>query len=432
MAVAAEDIISYMKQFLGTKYVWGGTSPDGFDCSGLMQYTFGKFGIKLPRVSYDQMGVGQAVGMKGLRPGDLVFFDTEASHKGADHVGMYIGGGKMIDSPRPGKSVEVVDISQGYYADRFLGGRRIPGVNATGASSADFATTQDEVKLSPEEQASNYGWSIGFLEGNPELKKKFDQAVKETWTPEKFQAEIRNTKWWQTTADTARQAQALKSSDPATYNANIAAAKTQVQELASEVGAAVPIGQLGKIAESVISSGMDETEIRNALAQYVTFTKNGTMTGEAGMHQYTMKQYAASMGVNISDQALKNQAAMVVRKLATTQDFEGQLREQAKSSYPGYASQIDAGQTMQDIANPYMQTMSQELQIPTSGINLQDPLIKSALNGLNQDGKPTGKTLLDFSTQLRNDPRWGKTQNALDQTMSAANKVLSDFGLIGG
>jgi hypothetical protein len=430
MAVSGDDLVNYMKKFIGTPYVWGGTSPNGFDCSGLMQYTFGKFGIKLPRVTYDQIGQGQAVSMKGLRPGDLVFFDTEPGTKGPDHVGMYIGGGKMIDAPRPGKSVEIVDITKGYYADRFMGGRRIAGVTSAGQSSADFATPKDDVKLSPEELASNYGWSVGFLEHNPELKGLFDQAVKGTWTAEKFQAEIRNTKWWKTTSETARQAQALKSTDPATYNAQLSAARMQVQLLASQVGAALPSGQLGKIAESVLSAGLDEDGIRNILGNYVNFTKNGTLTGEAGMHEYTMKQYAASMGVNISDQTLKNQAALVVRKMATTQDFEDQLREQAKSSYPAYANQIDGGQTMMDIATPYMQTMSTELGLPASSITLQDPLIKSALNGLDQNGRPAGKTLLDFTTQLRNDPRWNQTTTARDQAMSVGRKVLNDMGMV--
>jgi hypothetical protein len=326
--------------------------------------------------------------------------------------------------------VEIADISSGYYADRFMGGRRIAGVSNAGASNTDFATAKDDVKLSPEEQAANYGWSLGFLDHNPELKGLFDQAVKGTWTSDKFQAEIRNTKWWKDTSETARQSQVLKSTDPATYNANLTAARLQVQQLASEVGAAVPTAQLGKIASSVISAGLDEDGIRNILGQYVKFTKEGTLTGEAGMHQYTMKQYANQMGVSIGDQALKNQAALVVRKLATTEDFEGQLREQSKSMFPAYAAQIDGGQTMMDIATPYMQTMGQELGIPTTGINLTDPMIKAALNGLNQDGKPSGKTLMDFTTQLRNDPRWAKTGEARDQSMGVANKVLSDFGLV--
>jgi hypothetical protein len=432
VAVSGQDIVNYLLQFKGTPYVWGGSDPSGFDCSGLMQYGFKHFGIDLNRTTYDQIGQGQAVGMNGLRPGDLVFFDTDKSVAGPDHVGIYMGDGKMFHTPRPGKSAEVVDITSGYYMDRFMGGRRLDGVAAVGGSVADGPAPQEQVKLSPEELAANYGWSFAFLNSIPDVKKIFDQAVAGTWTADKFQAALRDTAWWKKTSDTARQAQLQKTTDPATYKATMDATKLQVQMLASKMGAAVPTSQLDKISESVMNSGLDEDGIRQVLGQYVSFTKDGTLTGEAGMHAYTMKQFAYANGVSIDDQTLKNQAALVVKKLSTTQDFESQVREQAKSAYPGYAAQIDAGQNMQDIAQPYIQTMAKELEIPATSLNMQDPTIKTAMNGLNKDGKPTGKNLLDFENQLRNDPRWAKTKNAQDATMNAGFNVLQSMGLIKG
>lgn len=429
MAVSGQDIVNYLLQFKGTPYVWGGSDPSGFDCSGLMQYGFKHFGIDLNRTTYDQIGQGQAIGMKGLRPGDLVFFDTDKNTAGPDHVGIYMGDGKMFHTPRPGKAAEIVDMTQGYYMDRFMGGRRMDGVTSSGASSSDGPAPQEQVKLSPEEQAANYGWSFAFLSSIPEVKKIFSQAVDGTWTADKFQAALRDSKWWKENSDTMRQAQVQQKTDPATWKATLEATKLQVQQLASQIGAAVPVSQLDKIANSVASTGMDENGLRQVLAQYVTFSKDGTMTGEAGMHAYTMKQYAHANGVDISDQALKNQAALVVKKLATTQDYESQIREQAKSSYPGFAPQIDAGQTMQDIANPYIQTMARELELPSAALSLQDPTIKQALNGLNKDGKPTGKNLMDFESQLRNDPRWGRTKNAQDQVMTTGLNVLRSMGL---
>lgn len=432
MATSGQDIVDYLLQFKGTPYVWGGSDPSGFDCSGLIQYGFAHFGIKLPRVTYDQIGQGTPISMKGLRPGDLVFFDTDKGIAGPDHVGIYMGNGKMFHTPRPGKSAEIVDMTQGYYMDRFMGGRRIDGVSAVGSSSDDVASKAEQVKLSSEELAANYGWSYAFLNSIPGVKDVFNKAVAGSWTPEKFQAALRDTDWFKKTSDTARQAQLQKATDPSTYNASIDAAKIQVQQLASQIGAAVPVSQLGKIAESVVTTGMDEDALRNVLGQYVTFTKEGTMNGEAGMHVHTMRQFAYANGVNISDDALKNQAALVVRKLATTQDFEDQIRQQAKSSYPGYSDQIDAGQNMQDIANPYIQMMSNEWGIPASSIDLQNQTLRSALNGLNKDGKPTGKNMLDFQTQLRNDPRYDQTKAAQDNAMNISKTVLQNMGLIGG
>lgn len=430
MAVSGQDIVDYLLQFKGTPYVWGGTSPGGFDCSGLMQYGFKHFGINLPRVTYDQIGQGTAVGMKGLRVGDLVFFDTDKGTAGPDHVGIYMGNGKMFHTPRPGKSAEIADMTSGYYMDRFMGGRRIAGVVAAGQNPGDSATGVAEVKMTPEELAASYGWAYGFLNGNPELKKLFKSAVSETWSPEKFQAELRDTKWWKKTSDTARQAELMKSTDPATYQAQQAAVKLQVQQLAAQVGAAVPSSKLNGIVEAVIKTGLDEDGMRNILGQYVTFTKEGTLKGEAGMHEFTMKQFAAENGITLTDQAVKNQAQLVIRKLATTQDFESQVREQAKSAFPGYADQLDAGMTMKDIASPYEQLMAKELELPGNPDGLNDQLIRTALNGKNSEGKPTGLSLSDFQAQLRNDPRWRQTGAAQDQVMNIGAQVLKDMGLL--
>jgi len=396
-----------------------------------MQQGFAHFGINLNRTTYDQIGQGQAVSIKGLRAGDLVFFDTDTKTAGPDHVGVYMGNGKMLHAPRPGKGVEITDMTKGYYVDRFMGGRRMDGVKTAGGSSADFAAPE-EVKMSPEELAASYGWSYGFLNGNKDLKKKFAEAIDGSWSPEKFQAEIRDTEWWKKTSETARQSELLKKTDPATYTAQVNATSIAIQQLAAEVGAAIPQSKLKTIVESSIRTGIDQDEdaLRNILGQYVTFTKDGTLKGEAGMHEYTMKQYAASMGVRTNDQAIKNQAQLVIRKLATTQDFESQVREQAISAFPGYEDQINAGATMQDIASPYEQMMAKELELPDNPAGLDDTTIRSALNGLNSDGKPTGMSLADFQSTLRNDPRWAKTTGARDKAVDVGADVLRDMGLI--
>jgi hypothetical protein len=147
------------------------------------------------------------------------------------------------------------------------------------------------------------------------------------------------------------------------------------------------------------------------------------------MHEYTMKQYAHNQGIQLDKQTIKNQAQLVVRGLATTEDFESQIREQAKSMFPGYGDRLDAGMSMRDVASPYIQEMASALGLPDNSIDLMDPLIKSALNGLSKDGKPVGLSLTDFQTQLRNDSRWKQTKGARDQVMTAGLSVLRDMGL---
>ncbi len=110
------SIVEYAKQFIGTKYKYGGNSPStGFDCSGFTQYVYKHFGINLPRTSGGQAGVGTAVSRANLQPGDLVVY--------SGHVAIYVGGGNVIHSPKPGKTVCIVSINNA--GSGFSGGRRL-------------------------------------------------------------------------------------------------------------------------------------------------------------------------------------------------------------------------------------------------------------------------------------------------------------------
>ena len=118
-----QDILDYAEKFLGTPYVWGGTTPDGFDCSGFVQYVFGKNGYNITRTTYTQWdNDGTPVDREDLLPGDLVYF---GSGDDPSHVGIYVGDGKMIHSPRTGDVIRYSTIESGYYDDCYLGARRI-------------------------------------------------------------------------------------------------------------------------------------------------------------------------------------------------------------------------------------------------------------------------------------------------------------------
>ena len=116
------EVLEYAAQFLGTPYVYGGSTPSGFDCSGFTSYVFNNTVGSIPRVAQSQFDATTRVSLEGLLPGDLVFFGSSASS--ISHVGIYVGDGTFIHSPHTGDVVKYASLS-GSYLTRFQGGGRV-------------------------------------------------------------------------------------------------------------------------------------------------------------------------------------------------------------------------------------------------------------------------------------------------------------------
>ncbi|MGK5115373.1 MULTISPECIES: transglycosylase SLT domain-containing protein [unclassified Geodermatophilus] len=130
-------VVAEARKYLGVPYQWGGTDPaTGLDCSGFTQLVYGNLGVELPRTSSQQATAGTAVAsLAQARPGDLVFFD-HSSRPGIDHVGIYIGDGKMIAAPQAGETVKVQDVGSPTVIRRVLPAQSAPVASAATGSLA--------------------------------------------------------------------------------------------------------------------------------------------------------------------------------------------------------------------------------------------------------------------------------------------------------
>lgn len=286
-------------------------------------------------------------------------------------------------------------------------------------------------EINQREMAAQYGLTLAFLNSNKELKSLFDRAVKNTWDPSRFQAAVRNTSWYKKTAEPYRQAQVLKKTDPATYNQRLNQVKARLRLLATEYGASIGGSEFGALAERVFNMGLDDNQVRQQLGQYVKYS-DGRLLGQAGQWEAEMRQHMQDMGISWGNKAVKSAVSRMVTGHTTIQDAISRMNEQAKSKYAHLASRIDQGETVYDIASPYIQEIGEILEQDPQAITLKNPLIQKALDhrGDGKDGKDEHRTmtLSEFGDTLRKTTKWRSTDNAKAQAATTLRSLGEFFG----
>lgn len=317
-------------------------------------------------------------------------------------------------------------------------------ISHAGASSGKNSTspTATSSKIKPEapptrgESAESFGFVEALFDSDPSLKKLLDKAVKEGWAASaqgvaRFKAALRDTDWWKKHSQKERDYLTKYYGDPATAKADYKTAYIHVRQLAAAMGIVETEAQKKNMktwAYNVTAKGWNDEQLRNEIGKHVYFAGDNWQ-GQGGEEQKKLREYAYSMGVTMSSQWYADKSRNIIRGVAAEQDYLSEIRKHAKAAFPQWSKQIDAGQSVSDMASPYMQSMAQILELPPGSINLFNPVIKKALAYKDpKTGQGTIKPLWQFENDLRKDPRWLKTKNAQDGMMQVAHQVLSDFG----
>ncbi|QNG39261.1 transglycosylase SLT domain-containing protein [Geodermatophilaceae bacterium NBWT11] len=174
-SVSGENaVVDAAKNYLGVPYLWGGTDPaKGLDCSGFTQRVFADLGISIPRTSSQQATAGTAVaGLADARPGDLVFFDNSSSRAGIDHVGLYLGDGKMIAAPQQGDVVKIQDVGTPTVIRRVLPTTSVatPAAGGSGLAGVPYSDLFASA-------GARWGVSPALLAGVAKVESGFDSTA---------------------------------------------------------------------------------------------------------------------------------------------------------------------------------------------------------------------------------------------------------------
>lgn len=299
---------------------------------------------------------------------------------------------------------------------------------ASGGSGGGSYSTTAVTPMTLSEQAESYGLSLRLVNSNKELKSLFNKAVKGSWTGARFQAALKNTKWWRSQSSTLRKYITLQHTDPATWKQNRSQTHFEVQRLATQVG-------LGKLSTKLkndaiynkLALGWSDARLKAWLGTKVKI-QDGGMAGEAGEVFDALHELAYANGLTLSASWYRDRARSVVSGKSTVQHWENVIRNRSAAIYSAFSRQIKAGMAVQDLAAPYISATARLLELPETDVDVWNTHVAKAMKakpGKNGEQYP----LWQLENAVRNDPLWRKTNNARESLMTTGRQVAADFGL---
>src|ERR1043165_2058236 len=358
--------------------------------------------------------------------GRLKSYVNKYGYRGAASA-WYSGNPSLHMSTRPqpgGPSIKGYVDSIMSRAGQYTGGG--------GAGSKGYTPAAPvKVKLSASELASSYGLTSALINSSKELKSLFNKAVSGQWSATRFQASLKNTKWWKTQSSTLRQYVTQKYTDPATWKQKTTNAYAKFNSMAAQVGLGPQLKNgkasslLQKVAYNSLALGWSDARIKDYLGNFVT-THGGAMWGEAGENFDKMHELAYANGLKFSTDRYKKWTREIAAGRSTLQNTESYIRQQAAAKYSAFAEQIKAGQNAIDLGAPYIKSAATLLELPETEVDLNEKLVSNAMTGSHAGAN---FPLWEFENAVRNDPRWRKTNNARESLMTVARQVAKDFGM---
>lgn len=274
-----------------------------------------------------------------------------------------------------------------------------------------------------------------LLSQDDQVKALIDRSVRsylanpEGFSKDAFFIELDNLPYFQKFSKAAIADMDLQNRLPEVWEQQVTAEVDTLRDMAVQYGSEATDEELRELAVRKRRMGLNESQLRNAMATTVK-AKEGIFAGQAGQIQRGLKNWARMNGVGLSDGLISTYVNRIQSGDTTEEDALADLRRTyVAGAYPAWADRIDQGMDIADIAAPYRSTMAKLLEVDEEAVDLNDPLLRTGLQGVGPDGKPRVVPLYEFEKQVRKDPRWDKTNNAYASYAKVGTDLLQMFGL---
>jgi len=287
-------------------------------------------------------------------------------------------------------------------------------------------TTQEEELLAG---IQLLGYAKGLIDSDPSLSELYRLAVKNKWTAERFTASLPGTEWYKKYNTAQRYAQVLKNQDPATYQEVIDSWKEWIKDQAVAMGATIDEQQLNSFAQKITDGGLTANQATKVFASTFINYNDADLVGRAGQIQDSLNRYNQQYGNILGQSQISNFVRQSMTGEVNDSDILDKIRRTAASTYSNFSDRIMNGETVEDIASPYLELVSTLLETPN--VTIKDSLVMDALTGKNDKGGMKYSSLTDFKRAIKSDPRWQQTDNARSEYFDIGQRILKDFGFLG-
>jgi hypothetical protein len=289
-------------------------------------------------------------------------------------------------------------------------------------------------------QATAWDIPLAIINSNSNLKALFNQAWAaqkkgEEWTKETFITKLKALDWYKTKSEAQRKFYTL-SKDPAQaaeFAKQIASNKATVLEVAGMLGAKLTDAQANKIARTNLQNGFNESELRNLISSYISFSgktdeeKVGSLFGAAGDAEDNIRKWAKQNNVKLSEDWVLKQAQGIAGGNFTVDKSKDYITNIAKQQYSAWADKIDSFNSVEDLAAGYRQLVASEFGESIDKIDLSNKFVNTAMRSLDDKGRPiSDQTLLKT---VRKSDEWSNVTKNKNQIYGLAENILTKFGM---